>query len=434
MDTSQTRTDVRRRSRTDSLHGDDVASPRSAPRHCMVVYARYPLSETRVQREAEALVAAGFAVDVICLRERGERPSERYRGVEIHRLPVQLEKRSLSRQLVSYIRFALLAGAAMAKLHVRRPYGSVQVHNLPDFLVFSAVPLRIHGVPVILDLHDLMPEFFAGRFGPRARPTIARLIRWQERLACRFADHVITVSEHWRQTLIRRGVPEGKCSVVMNLADEDLFTPSQPHQAHNGEFRLIYHGTVTHRYGLDLAVRAVALVKEEIPEIRLTILGDGDQMRELALLRRQLDLEKIVDLDDRYRLAEDLPPIIERAHLGVVPYRNDVFTDGLLPTKLMEYAALGIPCIASRTTAIDEYFRNTMVEFFTPGDAEDLARRLRELHGNPSRLEELARQSRNFTELHNWIDASADYVATVRRLGARRLRAIPSRGRASRIG
>ena len=400
----------------------------------MVVYARYPLSETRVQREAEALVAAGFAVDVICLREAGEQASERYRGVEIHRLPVRLEKRSLSRQLLSYVRFAILAGARMTTLHRRRPYDAVQVHNLPDFLVFSAVVPKLRGVPVILDLHDLMPEFFAGRFGSDARPSLARLIDWQERLACRFADHVITVSEHWRQTLIRRGVPEGRCSVVMNLADEDLFTPTRSHQAPNGEFRLIYHGTVTRRYGLDLAIRAIALVKEEIPDIRLTILGDGDQMHELAHLRRQLDLEKIVDLDDGYRLAEDLPSIIERAHLGVVPYRSDVFTDGLLPTKLMEYAALGIPCIASRTTAIDEYFRNTMVEFFTPGDAEDLARRLRELHGNPSRLEELARRSRNFTKLHNWTDASADYVATVRRLGARRLRAHPSRRRASRIG
>ena len=56
------------------------------PRHCMVVHAYYPLAETRVQREAEALVRAGYEVDVVCLRDAGERERERYRGVEIHRL------------------------------------------------------------------------------------------------------------------------------------------------------------------------------------------------------------------------------------------------------------------------------------------------------------------------------------------------------------
>ena len=403
---------------------DDVGPPRSALRHCMVVYARYPLAETRVQREAEALVAGGFAVDVLCLREHGERPFERYRGVAIHRLPVRLEKRSLSRQLLSYVRFAFLAGARLARLHLRRPYTTIQIHNLPDFLVFGAIVPKLGGVPIILDLHDLMPEFFAGRFGSDARPSIARLIRWQERLACRFADHVITVSEHWRQTLISRGVPEDKCSVVMNLADEDLFTPSRSHRSPDGEFRLIYHGTVTYRYGLDLAIRAVALVKEEIPEIRLTILGMGDQMPELARLRRELGLEGFVELDEGFRLAEDLPPFIGRADLGVVPYRNDIFTDGLLPTKLMEYAAMGIPCIAARTTAIDAYFRDTMVEFFTPGDAEDLARRIRDLHGDRGRLADLGRRSWEFTHRHSWADAGAEYVATVEGLSGRSLQQV----------
>ncbi len=74
------------------------------------------------------------------------------------------------------------------------------MHNLPDFLVFSALPTKLRGVPVILDLHDLMPEFFAGRFGSgRAAAWIGRLVRLQERVSCRFADHVITVSEHWRR-------------------------------------------------------------------------------------------------------------------------------------------------------------------------------------------------------------------------------------------
>jgi glycosyltransferase involved in cell wall biosynthesis len=320
--------------------------------------------------------------------------------------------------MLSYLRFFVLAMVRVSRLHLRRPYDSVQVHNLPDFLVFCAIVPKLRRVPVVLDLHDLMPEFFAGRFGTTETPVLARLVAWQERAACRFADHVITVSEHWRRTLIRRGVPPQKCSVVMNVADERIFTPLG-YRERNGTFNLVYHGTVTRRYGLDIAMRAVDLVRDDVPGIRLTVLGKGDDMPELLELRRELHLEREVDLRDEYLAAEELPEILGDADLGVVPYRDDVFTDALLPTKLMEYAVVGLPCVASRTTAIHEYFRDTMVEFFAPGDAHELAQRIRDLYRSDERRAALARGSANFTARYSWDRIGAEYVSLISRLGNR---------------
>jgi glycosyltransferase involved in cell wall biosynthesis len=395
----------------------------------MVVHAYYPLAETRVQREAEALVDAGWDVDVLCLRNRGEPERERYRGVEIHRLPVRLDKRGLGRQLLAYARFFVHATIRLTSLHLRRPYRTVQVHNLPDFLVFCAIVPKLRGAAVILDLHDLMPEFFEARFAGGRLRTLGALIGLQERLACRFADHVITVSDHWRRALIQRGVPAARVSVVMNVADERIFAPRSPAAAEPGAFRLVYHGTVTERYGLDLAIGAVASLREEIPGIRLTILGKGDHMTALAELCRRLDLDGSVELRDEFVLAEHLPEVLAQADLGVVPYRDDVFTDGLLPTKLMEYAAFGLPCVAARTTAIEAYFRDTMVELFTPGDVDDLARCLRTLWHDPGRRAELARRSRRFTERYSWRRMSAGYVELVRSLAERERRPGPQRRR-----
>jgi glycosyltransferase involved in cell wall biosynthesis len=397
-----------------SAHHDER---RARPRHCMIVHAYYPLGETRVQREAEALVRAGYDVDVICLLDAGEPERECYRGVEVHRCDVQLDKRGLAHQFLSYLRFGAHAGARVAGLHRRHPYRTVQVHNLPDFLVFSAVAPKLQHVPVILDLHDLMPEFFAGRFSGR-RQALARFVRGQERVACRFADHVITVSDHWRDTLIARGVRPDKCSVVMNVADEEIFSPRARPRHDDTTFSLIYHGTVTHRYGLDLAVRAVGRVRDEIPGIRLTILGKGDAMPELRALVAELQLEAHVELRDEYLGTDELPGLLAAADVGVVPYRDDVFTDGLLPTKLMEYAAMGLPCVAARTTAIDAYFRDTMVAFFRPGDDDDFAKRLRELHRDRDQLTELARRSENFLGRYSWRRIGKEYVELVDRLGA----------------
>jgi glycosyltransferase involved in cell wall biosynthesis len=393
-----------------------------APRHCMVVHAYYPLGETRVEREARALAQSGYAVDVICLRDAGEASREQDGPIAIHRLPVRRHKgRGVAIQLLEYLAFLALAMWRLTRLHLRAPYRVVQVHNLPDFLVFAALPVKLMGARVILDIHDLMPEFYAARFGTDLASPPVRLVKLQERLSCRFADHVITVSEHWRQVLIGRGVSPDKCSVVMNVADHRIFYPpaeTRPLLHDPAGLRLIYHGSLARHYGLDLAIQAVGRVREAIPGIHLTLLGDGDFVDELRRLIVELDLGAQVSLLNEMRPAEELPAIIATADLGIAPYRNDTFTDGLLPTKLMEYAALGMAAVAARTTAIERTFGGTMAAFFEPGDVDSLAAVLRELHAQPERIAALRAGSALFNERYNWPRIGAAYVAVVDRLGA----------------
>ena len=394
------------------------------PRHCMIVHAYYPLGETRVEREARALLQRGYRVDVICLRAAGEQPKEHDGGITIHRLPVRRHKgRGAGVQLLEYLAFFVLATIRLTRLHLRAPYQVIQAHNLPDFLVFAALPAKLMGARTILDIHDLMPEFYASRFGTGLDSLPVRLVQLQERLSCRFADHVITVSDHWRQVLIGRGVAPSKCSVVMNVADDSIFHPPvvlPPLRHHPDGLRLIYHGSLARHYGLDLAIRAVDQVRADIPGIHLTLVGDGDYVAELRRLIDELGLESHVDLINALRPAEDLPAIIATADLGIAPYRNDTFTDGLLPTKLMEYAALGMAAVAARTTAIERTFGGTMVAFFEPGDADSLAACLRDLHAHPQQIAELRAGSALFNERYNWPKISAAYVAMVDGLGVGR--------------
>jgi glycosyltransferase involved in cell wall biosynthesis len=383
----------------------------------MVVHAHYPLGETRVERESQALLRCGYTVDVICLRGPGEQPREMVGGVTVYRLPVRRNKaRSAAAQLLEYMLFLLLAAIRLARLHLRWPYRVVQVHNLPDFLVFSALPARIMGARVILDIHDLMPEFFGARFDKSFDSWPVRLVRLQERLACRFADAVIVVSDHWRRTLIGRGVPADKCCVVMNVADDTIFRPppvEPPLPRHPNGLRLVYHGNLTWRYGLDLAIRAVEHVRDDIPGIHLTLLGAGDAVDALRALIEELAVGRHVELIPELRSTEELPAIIGAADLGIAPYRNDPFTDGLLPTKLMEYAALGMPAVAARTSAIESTFGGTMVALFEPGDVDDLAGCLLALHHDPSLLANLRAGAVRFNERYNWPEIGATYVALV---------------------
>ncbi len=385
-------------------------------RHCMVVHAYYPFDETRVQRQAEALVERGHVVDVICLR-RGSEPSvEEIQGVTAYRIPVRRDnQRGVFGQFFEYLAFLLLAFATVTRQHLRRHYSVVQVHNLPDFLVLAALVPRLTGSRIILDLHDLMPEFYCAKFQSSLSSWPVRLITLQEQLACRFAHHVLTATESWRQTLIRRGVPPSKCTTVMNLADTRYFAPGSP--ADDSDcFRLVYHGQITRRYGLDLLLQAMVRVRTTVPNIQLTIHGRGEFLETVRSLIHTLELEDITNIHSEFLSAPELARFILDHHVGVVPYRRDIFTDGILPTKLLEYVALGLPVIAARTSAIMSYFDESMVEPFEPEDVDGLAERILFLYRHPERRQELARNTGRFNSRYSWTSQRERYVDLVESL------------------
>jgi glycosyltransferase involved in cell wall biosynthesis len=386
----------------------------------MVVHAYYPHGETRVQREAEALVEKGYEVDVLCLRQKGERITENINGAHVFRLPVRRHKgRGILVQFMEYLSFLSLAFFRVTWQHFKNRYPVLQLHNLPDFLVFAALIPRLMGARIILDIHDLMPEFFASRFKSGMNSTGVRLVRWQEKISCLFSHHVITVTELWRQNLIQRGLPPSKCSVVMNTADDRHFTPDifAAKEHRNNALQLIYHGTLTYHNGIDIILKALCLLSNELPGLRLTIHGTGEYLETLQSLAHELKLNGRVIFSLDFVPVEDLPAFLASFDLGIVPTRKDIFADGILPTKLMEYAALGMPTIASRTSAITSYFDETMIELFEPEDTRGLAECINALCQNHSRYWELSDNIQKFTSRYNWMLQKAEYSDLVRKLG-----------------
>jgi glycosyltransferase involved in cell wall biosynthesis len=392
-------------------------------RLCMVVHAYYPLGETRVEREALALRDRGLSVEVICLRKPGELAFEVIDGVRIHRLPIQRNKaRGVMGQLLEYLAFFIMATWRLLWLGCRKRFDIIQVHNLPDFLVFATVVPKCLGARIILDLHDLMPEFFMERFHKSATSPAVKLVRWQEKVSCRFADHIITVTELWRQALIHRGVPPEKVTVVMNVADHRVFHASlrRREPVGSGHLRMLYHGSITHRYGLDLALLALDEVRREIPDVTLTIHGRGEYLDELQEIARDLGLLEHVSFSSQFMPTDELASFISQADLALVPYRDGIFSGAILPTKLMEYAALHMPVITSRTAAISTYFDDSMVEYFNPGDPSGLARCILGLVRDRSRLRQLGDNIAKFNQRHNWVQQSASYVDLILGMAAKR--------------
>lgn len=389
----------------------------------MIVDNAYP--DPRVEREARALIARGHAVDVICVRSGTEPRCEVIEGVTIYRGPIRRQRgMSLPRQLVEYASFTIWAAAKLTQLHASRRYDVVQAHNVPDFIIFAAFPAKLTGRPIVLDLHDLMPEFFASRFGGRMDGWRVRLVRLQERLSIGFADHAITVTDLWRDSLVERGFDRERIEVVMNTPDEEIYARREPRLGSGERVTVMHHGTMTHRYGIDVLVRAVSLARDRIP-LRVILHGRGEMVPAITRLIEELDLADTIDFSNDRWSSEELTATIGRADIGVVPNRNDVFTDGILPTKLMEYVALGVPAIVARSSATERYFSDEMVRYVEPGDVEAMADAIVELARDPELRLRRARNAQAFTHEHPWTVEAARYTRLIEQLAAPRGRGAP---------
>jgi len=322
--------------------------------------------------------------------------------------------------LQEYARFFWLAGRFLYRQHRSAPYALVQVFNPPDALVFNTWRLKLAGLPIVLDLRELTPELFMSRFGLARESVIVRLLTLQERLACAYADAAIVLHERHRRIMLSRGVPEPKLTQVMNCPDERLFqSADQPLGQHrDGAFRVIHHGGILARYGVGTLVRAVATARTQIPDIQLALYGDGDFRPTVEALVAELGLADCVRFHGQQPI-ERMRDAILAADVGVAPLRQDVFTDCGLPTKLLEYVAVGLPAIASRTATTVDYFDDSMVLLFESGEADDLAEKLVAVYRDPVAAQARVAAARHFTAQHNWPGERARYLALISKLVAR---------------
>jgi glycosyltransferase involved in cell wall biosynthesis len=377
--------------------------------------------DSRIQRLATALADRGDEVDLFCLGERDE-ISVGHGVIRVHPVPCSKPSGGARSYLRGYGRFLLGAAARLMAADARRRYDVIEAHNMPDVLTFAAAVPRLRGTPVILNVHDTFPELFATKFGKPTGARLMRLMELEERLGARLADRVVTVTEEAQRRLHERGVGVGRTVVVMNSSDERVFGPPRPPQPipTHGPVRVLYHGGLAPRFGVETLIRAAARLRERAPRISIRICGAGEDRERLAELAREIAPDSVELTPHAVPFAE-IPGELRAAHVGVVPTLHDSFTELLLPVKLLEYVHMGLPAVTSRLPGIASYFGAEDVRFHRPGDPDDLADALAEVCQDADGADRRAAQaSRRLTAIA-WEHQRAGYLALVDELaGARR--------------
>jgi glycosyltransferase involved in cell wall biosynthesis len=364
---------------------------------CMLLQNHYEF-DIRVRRKAEALVAAGYSVDVLALRSAHSPKTHTLEGVNVHTISLGKKRGSLARYVFEYVAFFLWALVRVTVQMRRRRYAVIDVNTLPDFLIFSAIFARWMGAKLILDMHEITPEFYISKYGITENSWLVRLLKFQERISFDFADYVITINEPISELLSERGLPQAKSIVMMNSADEARFTEYSRSgvsvaTAVPETFVMMYHGTLTKIYGLDIAIEAFGMAHKDMPGAEFWILGSGPEASNLKSLAQERGLASKVRLIGRVMPA-DIPEWLNKCEVGILPIRRDVFLEFASPNKLPEYIVTGKPVIISRLRAIRHYFSEHAVAYVEPNNPADLAKQMVRVYRDTGLCARLAARAR----------------------------------------
>jgi len=379
---------------------------------CMLTYSDYE-SDNRVRRYAETLARRGDKVDVIALAG-GSAPQgvEAINGVTAYRFQGRnRDEKHKWTYLWRLLRFFSLSSVLLTRNHGRVRYDLIHIHNVPDFLVFAAWYPKWTAAKLILDIHDIVPELFANKFGASSSALYVWLLKKIEKISAAFVDHVIVSNDLWRQRLVSRSVAEDKCTVFLNHVDPAIFY-RHPRTRLDERIVVLFPGSFQWHQGLDIAIEAFARVRQKISNAEFHLYGGGNLEADLVRLVERLGLNGSVRFCGSVKL-DMIAGIIANADLGVVPKRADSFGNEAYSTKIMEFMSQGLPVVAARTKIDSFYFDDTEVRFFTPGDSHAMADAMMEVIERADLRETLVSAGYRYVERYGWDVREKDYLTLV---------------------
>lgn len=381
-------------------------------RICMITYSFYEY-DTRVQQYANTLRQRGDTVDIIALQAEGQPKLNVVDGVSVYGIQKRVrDERGPLSYLWRIFRFFVHSTLTLSRLHLARPYQLIHIHSVPDFLVFAGVVPRLSGVPVILDIHDILPEFYSSKFNARPNSVAFRLLLLVEKASTSFANHVIIANHLWHERLISRSVRPEKCTAIRNYPDPQKFAV-RLNSTRGPKFLVMYPGTLNSHQGLDIAIRAFAKIKDRIPDGEFHIYGDGPMKTELTSLARGLGLNGSVVFKD-FVPVEKIARLMAESDLAVVPKRaSSSFGTEAASTKVFEFLALGVPVILSRTKIDSFYFSDSIVKFFESENVDDLAHCMLDVAQHPQLGAQFSRNGLQYAQENSWDLKKQDYFHLV---------------------
>jgi glycosyltransferase involved in cell wall biosynthesis len=381
----------------------------------MVAYSQY-FRDARIKRYVKSIESKGGIVDILALKEDPGKDFNRIGNSRIFHLTKKYQGSNGLLYVWSYLAYFVVCFFKLTFLSMKEKYHAIHVHNMPNFIVFSAIVPKLLGSIIILDIHDLMPANYMAKFDKSMLSSfIIKCLIFEQKISALFANHLLC-ADHMQKAYLENtcNISSNKITVIMNLPDEKIFNPqnikSMIKERSNGTFKLVYHGTIAKRLGIDIMLRAIAKIGNEIP-VHLSIYGSGDFLPQALSLAKDLGIDNKVYFSKSFFPVEMVPEMVCNMDLGIIANRKTLATDKfMMPVKLLEYVYLNIPVVSPKLKVIRAYFDEGMLQYFEPDNVDDLARCIVDLYRTPEKRELLVQNASKFYEKCSWKIQAREYL------------------------
>ncbi len=385
---------------------------------CHLLYEEYP-RDPRIRRYVNALNENKIHSVVICSKKKHEKSFENLNNNLVYRIPVAKLRQSFLLTFIEYILFTLIAAGLLAYLGIKYRFKIIHVHTLPDTLIFAALPNKLFGTRLILDLHEIFPELFSARKPELKNSVWVKILKFSERISIRLADTVLTIHDNAKAIFVKRNKgTEEKIHVIMNGVDPVEFRDTELKPA--GRFVIIYNGTINKILNLDMIIRAIALLKskmqaDDFNKIVFRLYGDGPVLNELLQLAKDLGINEKVEYMGFLPPDEMAKEVLKSSVLILPPLKN-IYSDLFYTIKLVEMVYLRIPVIATRLNTYKTYYGEDSLFYFDSGSVEQLADSITEVFYNKELVKQKTENALRDYKKVEWEKMKTRYIEVVNNL------------------
>lgn len=395
----------------------------------MVLQARIPPPDFRVEKEAKTLSAEGHEVHLLLERGLGQEVNETIYGIKFHRLvSMSSVREKWHRYTFNFTYRDPVWGDAIDRFVHETGAEVLHVHDLP--LVREVVEAgRRAEIPVVADLHENYPDGLQVWYQSSIKKaTIYNLQRWKryEREILKEVDAVIAVVDESKERITKLGIPADRIFVVPNTASrerESIPVDPEIRARYKDRFVISYIGGFASHRGLDTSIRAMPMVREHVPRALLVLVGDRNKpyMQYLKDLAGKLGVTDMVEMTG-YQPFEKVWSYIDASDICLVPHARNAHTDTTIPHKIFQYMMASKPVIVSDCPPLKRYIEASGGGLvFQWDDPADLARKISEISENEALTAEISRAGREaFLEKYNWDMTSSELVELYQGLAAGR--------------
>jgi glycosyltransferase involved in cell wall biosynthesis len=307
------------------------------------------------------------------------------RNAQLHYLPWSFNRRSTRDKLFKTVLWYL----AMPCMALRCRLMGVDAIFIDETLPLTALIVRVfYGRNLALTVMDFFLDIYFQN-SPVLYP-LCKAIKAIDFATWRHVPVIFTRVNFTHRFLVEKGVPAERIHTVYNPCDRNVFHPSD-RQAARRRFGLreedlvvVHHGILHPNKGNDVIIRAMAEMKDQLPNLRYLLVGAGPQMGDLQRLAAEVGMSDRVIFAGWLPTESDVNEALNAADIGLV-LRIGQYSDNFhLTDTLAHEMACGLPIISANLAGIAEVITDGRTGFlFDPPNMGEFKAKLLRLASDP---------------------------------------------------